>query len=248
MMHADPQITRNSVLSKMPSNEIDALSTDLGLIELAHGQMVSRLNDPVEFIYFPISGIGSVVAVSPSGKKAEAGLIGREGFYPSWVAGGIFFNIHEITVQVPGPAWVMPLERFQHWMKEGASFRASIQAATVGYSIQLAATALSNAIHSVDERLARWLLMCHDRVDGDEIALTHEFISIMLAVRRPSVTTALHMLEGRGFIRSERGLITIRNRPAMEAFAMDAYGPADRVFSDPSALVQDRNIPEFAAQ
>jgi CRP-like cAMP-binding protein len=91
-------------------------------------------------------------------------------------------------------------------------------------STQTSYTALSNAVHHVDERLARWLLMCHDRVDGDEFALTHEFLSLMLAVRRPSVTTALHVLEGNGFIRSVRGYITILDRAALETFAADAYG------------------------
>jgi CRP-like cAMP-binding protein len=76
----------------------------------------------------------------------------------------------------------------------------------------------------VNERLARWILMCHDRISGDELSLTHEYISVMLAVRRPSVTTALHVLEGNGFIRSTRGIVTIRNRTALEEFARDAYG------------------------
>lgn len=90
--------------------------------------------------------------------------------------------------------------------------------------MQTSYTALSNAVHPVDERLARWLLMCHDRVDGDELALTHEFLSLMLAVRRPSVTTALHVLEGNRFITAERGYITIRDRRRLEEFAGDAYG------------------------
>jgi CRP-like cAMP-binding protein len=95
---------------------------------------------------------------------------------------------------------------------------------------------LSNAVHSVDERLAKWLLMAHDRVIGDEFSLTHDYIAIMLAVRRPSVTTSLHVLEGNGFIRSERKLITIRNRAALEEFARDAYGRPEqeyrRLFGD----------------
>ncbi len=99
------------------------------------------------------------------------------------------------------------------------------------FGSQISFTALSNAVHSIDERLARWLLMCHDRVDGDEIALTHEFISLMLAVRRPSVTTALHVLEGYKLIRSERGRITIRDRQALETFAGDAYGKPEQEYS-----------------
>jgi CRP-like cAMP-binding protein len=82
----------------------------------------------------------------------------------------------------------------------------------------------------VSERLARWLLMCHDRVQGNEIELTHEFLSLMLAVRRPSITTSLHILEGNGFIKAERGNITIRNRAALEEFAHDAYGKPEMAY------------------
>jgi hypothetical protein len=96
--------------------------------------------------------------------------------------------------------------------------------------VQAAYTALSNAVHQVDERLARWLLMCHDRTATDEISLTHEFLSLMLAVRRPSVTTAIHMLEGNRFISAERGFITIRDREGLEEFAADAYGGPEREY------------------
>lgn len=89
--------------------------------------------------------------------------------------------------------------------------------------VQTSYTALSNAVHPIAERLARWLLMSDDRLDGD-LPLTHEFLSIMLAVRRPSVTTALHVLEGNGFIRAARGSIVVRDRAALEEFAGDAYG------------------------
>lgn len=99
-----------------------------------------------------------------------------------------------------------------------------------GFAVQLAYTAVSNAIHEVTERLARWLLMCHDRVPGNEITLTHEFLSMMLGVRRPSITTSLHILEGNGYIRAERANITIRNRAALEEFAQDAYGKPEREY------------------
>lgn len=87
------------------------------------------------------------------------------------------------------------------------------------FSVQLASTAVTNAVHEINQRLARWLLMCDDRISGSEIALTHEFLSIMLAVRRPSVTTSLHVLEGLGLIRSLRNNIVIWDRKALEAYA-----------------------------
>ena len=98
-------------------------------------------------------------------------------------------------------------------------------------TVQASFTLLSNAVHQVDERLARWLLMCHDRLESDDIRLTHEFMSLMLAVRRPSVTNALHTLEGNGFIELTRGYVFIRNRRALEEFAGDAYGKPEAEYN-----------------
>ena len=92
------------------------------------------------------------------------------------------------------------------------------------FTIQTAQTALSNGCHVIEQRLARWLLMCHDRVDGDELATTHEFLSLMLGVRRAGVTLALQALEDRGLISTKRGQITVLNRAKLEAVAGDSYG------------------------
>ncbi|MET3583985.1 CRP-like cAMP-binding protein [Pseudorhizobium tarimense] len=113
---------------------------------------------------------------------------------------------------------------FRLAMENNGSFRRVVIRSIEAFAVQLAYTVASNAIHSVPVRLARWLLMCHDRVQANEIALTHEFLSLTLAVRRPSVTTSLHELEGNGFIRGGRGNIVIRNRAGLEALAHDAYG------------------------
>lgn len=137
---------------------------------------------------------------------------------------GVELSVHDIIMQIEGNAYRMEFNAFRKWMDGNRNFSRVMIRCIEAFSIQLTYTAISNALHGVDERLARWLLMCHDRVSGDEIPLTHEFISLMLAVRRPSVTTSLHVLEGNGFIRSNRGNIIIRHRQALEEFARDAYG------------------------
>jgi CRP-like cAMP-binding protein len=95
------------------------------------------------------------------------------------------------------------------------------------FTVQVAQTALSNGSYTLEERLARWLLMCHDRVDGDVLTTTHEFLSIMLGVRRPGVTEALHILEGARAIRAERGLVTVLNRAKLEEVAGESYGVSE---------------------
>lgn len=242
MLHLEPELSRNLILSRLPATELEGLLGEMELVELPHGDKVAHVNEPTDYVYFPVSGIGSIVVVSPTGKRVEAGLIGREGFFPTWVLGGVRENIHEITIQVPSKSWRLDLKSFERLMSRSEVLNQLVHSSAIGFQFQVSATALSNAIHSVEERLTRWLLMCHDRVDGDELALTHEFIAIMLAVRRPSVTTSLHMLEGRGFIRSERGLITIRNRAAMEKFAADAYGMAEQHFERMGQSVRTKNI------
>jgi CRP-like cAMP-binding protein len=106
---------------------------------------------------------------------------------------------------------------------------ALLQRASHNLATQVSYTAQSNALYKIDRRLARWLLMCHDRL-GREIVITHECIAVMLAVRRPSVTDSLAILEGEGYIRCQRKLITIRNRPALEEFAGDAYGAPEEEY------------------
>ena len=99
------------------------------------------------------------------------------------------------------------------------------------FASQVSYTVWANVNLHVHERLARWLLMSHDRVDGDEIILTHDFIALMLGVRRPSITTGLHLLEGKKLVRSERGRITIRDRRGLEEFAGEAYGKPEEEYS-----------------
>lgn len=221
---------RNRILAGLPADEFARIAPHIEHVDLPKGMLLVRHGHEVTSIYFIESGIGSVVATSVEGNRAEAGLLGREGYLPVWPVAGVLHGIHEVGMQLAGDGYRMDAGVFLRLLPETRNFETLLIRSMLGFSVQLAYTALSNAVHSVEERLARWLLMCHDRVDGNEIALTHEFIALMLAVRRPSVTTALHVLEGNGFVRSERGLITIRNRAAMEEFAYDVYGKAEEEY------------------
>jgi CRP-like cAMP-binding protein len=215
---------QNQLLASLPAADYDHLAPFFEYVELPRGTELGKRGEPIEHVYFLISGIGSVVATSPEGHKAEAGLFGNDGYIPTSAAAGVEICVHDTGMQADGAGYRLTFSDFQVLKQRRANFAVVVVRAIEPFAVQLAYTALSNAVHGVDERLARWLLMCHDRTSGNQITLTHEFISLMLAVRRPSVTTSLHVLEGNGFIRSERGVITIRNRTAMEEFAHDAYG------------------------
>ncbi len=222
---------RNRLLSLIPEQEFQIVAAALVPIELGKGFVIVKPDEPIDYVYFPSTGIGSVVTVSPEGHKAEAGMFGRDGFSPTPAGVGGTISIHEVLMQVEGEGLRIKQEELTGILSQCPVFSNLLARYIQAFGSQISFTALSNAVHSIDERLARWLLMCHDRVDGDEIALTHEFISLMLAVRRPSVTTALHVLEGYKLIRSERGRITIRDRQALETFAGDAYGKPEQEYS-----------------
>jgi CRP-like cAMP-binding protein len=180
---------------------------------------------------FPETCLGSIVVISPAGYRVEAGVFGRDGLSPIEPVMGADVSPHEITVQVPGSAYALPRATMAAVLDARPAFRTLLTRYVQALSVQTSYTALSNAVHAVDQRLARWLLMSDDRLDGPEIPLTHEFLSIMLGVRRPSVTTALHVLEGEGLIRSLRGCVVVRNRAALEAFAGDAYGASEAEYA-----------------
>ncbi|MBX5068634.1 Crp/Fnr family transcriptional regulator [Rhizobium lentis] len=220
----------NRLLALLPEEEFAAVQSHLEPTDTPRGFVIAEAGATIEYAYFPCSGVGSVINISPEGNRVEAGLFGRDGFAPTGAAIDAGISINEVAVQVPGFAYRLAQDKLADLMKTQPVFAGLLHRSTHVLAVQAGFTALSNAIHGIDERLARWILMCHDRIDGDKLALTHEFIAWMLAVRRPSVTTALHMLEGNHFIRSVRGLVIVRDRPGLEEFAADAYGKAEEEY------------------
>lgn len=197
-------LVANKLLAALPSAEFEAIAPHLEAVGLPKGTVLAKADEAVEHVYFLTSGIGSVVAVTSEGRRVEAGLFGFEGYAPAHVAAGVRLSPHEVLIQVEGDGYRMTFDAFQRAMATGQNFRLLVNRSVAAFTVQISFTAASNALHSVEERLARWLLMCDDRIQGGELRLTHDYIATMLAVRRPSVTTALHVLEGNRFIRSER--------------------------------------------
>lgn len=215
---------QNKLLSILPPADFGQLAQDLQHVALPRGTQLATAGQPIRYVYFLTAGIGSSVVETPEGRRAEAGLFGFDGYVPTSAAALVEVCPHNVGIQLEGEGYRMDYDAFRMCMASNPNVSKMMVRSLEAFTVQLAYTALSNAVHEVNERLARWLLMCHDRIQGNEIELTHEFLSRMLAVRRPSVTAALHILEGNGFIRAERGSITIRNRAALEEFAHDAYG------------------------
>ena len=222
---------RNNLLAKLSDADFERFSFHLEPQDLPRGLQIATPNESVTHYYFHEAGIASTVSRSPEGHSVEVGLVGRDGLAPTAAILHCDSSPHATFVQVAGYGHRIEARAFSQLLDSSADCSGLFRRYVHTLWTQSTYTALSNAMHHVEERLARWILMCHDRVDGDRIELTHDFIAVMLGVRRPSVTTALHLLEGNKLIYSERGIVTVRDRRELEVFAADAYGIPDREYA-----------------
>ncbi|MBB4481372.1 Crp/Fnr family transcriptional regulator [Rhizobium etli] len=218
-----PFESENFILSQLADPELLALDSMLEPLPLPRDFEIAPFGVPVRHYYFLESGIASMVATSGGGRKAEIGVLGREGMSPPALAMDVEGSSFDVMMQVGGHGRRVEAGALARFLVDRPAVRQVISRALHTFFLQVASTALSNAVHKIDVRLAKWILMCHDRLEGEEIAITHEYMATMLGVRRSSVTDALHILEGEHLIYSTRGLVIIRNRASLEAFAADAY-------------------------
>ena len=226
-MGGTARVIRNQILRSLPTEELEALLPRLERVSLRQGHVVVPADTPLTQAWFPESGLASVIASTGDGRQQEVGLYGREGIGSVAVVLGAERTPHKTLLQVGGSWLRIEAAALRDAAERLPGLRALLLRYVHCFVTSLASTALSNGRSTIVERLARWLLMAHDRLDGDELPLTHTFLSLMLGVRRPGVTLAVHVLEGAGLIRARRSLITILNRPALEVTAGTGYGIAE---------------------
>jgi CRP-like cAMP-binding protein len=189
-------VFRNRLLSSLEPRIQNGLRPFVTLRDLHRGDVMAEAGAAISSLYFPDSGLGSVVAMSAT-KRLEVGVFGREGMCGISLLAGVERSPHNVFMQIPGKAWELTLEGYTSIIAPHAPSMALLRLYAHAFGVQVAETAFSNGLFSLDARLARWLLMCHDRIDGDAIAITHEFLSIMLGVHRPAVTIALQTTRAR---------------------------------------------------
>ncbi len=224
--------TANGLLNALTEESWNVISPFLEPSELLHREYISRADEPIEHLYFVESGWLSVLAPGPAGREAEIGLLGREGVSGIPAALGVDRWPFETFVQHEGRALRITPADLRKAMEKDDGLRTILLKFAQASLVQCAYTALANAFGKLEERLARWLLMCHDRVEGDEMPLVHEFLAFMLAVRRPGVTDALHILEGKGLIKATRGQITVIDRVGLIEHAGGYYGQPEKAYAD----------------
>jgi CRP-like cAMP-binding protein len=231
-MSASDRAPGNLLLRRLSGQDYSLLEPHLERIPFEAGAVLNGAGAAIEGLCFPEGGVASLHDVLGSGVRVGIGILGREGFTGWEVLLGSDNSRHEAMVGVSGQtALRIAPDRLLEACRNSPTLNALLLRFVQTLLTQMGRTIASNLHDPAETRLARWLLMNHDRIEGDEISLTHSQIGEMLGVRRASVTDGLHVLEGKGLIRSERRLIVVRDRPRLRLCAGENYGRAEAEYS-----------------
>ena len=215
-------VVRNRLLAALAPDDFELLSPNLERVSLSVGAVLIEAHKPIVQVVFPESGLVSTVADTDEG-RIEVGLIGREGMSGIPVILGTNQTPHTYVVQGVGEGLQIGTQDLRDLLQARPSIFRPLGLYAQALIVQMGQTIYANATFNLEARLARWILMTQDRADGNELLLTHEFLSAMLGVRRPGVTTTSHVLEGAGLIRNRRGRIEVWDREKLLELAGDAY-------------------------
>jgi CRP-like cAMP-binding protein len=186
-------------------------------------QVLYEPNEPISQIYFVRDGVVSIIATEEGENAIEVGLIGREGFAGLPVLYGLDSLPYRVLIQIEGDAWRLSTSSFRAILAESPALEKLCLRYAQYFTIQVSQSVACNRLHTVEERCARWLLMTADRVDGEAFDITHEFMAIMLGVRRAGVTVAMATLQSAGIVQHGRGRVRILDRAALEAASCGCY-------------------------
>ena len=215
---------RNRLLLALPPRNLKQLLPDFKLVECHSEQVLIDADSSLEHIYFPDSGVISVVAVYPDGSIIEMATIGREGGTGFQAVFGAKASSARLLVQVPGTAARMGRAAFVRAMDAVPAFRSLMFAHVHAFLEQVMVSAGCNGTHGLKQRLARWLLMMRDRNDSDAMPLTQDLLAGMLGVHRPTISHAVRHLERLGLIDCGRRRITIVDRDGLMRASCECYG------------------------
>lgn len=214
---------RNLILKDLPEDVYNRLVPNLEPVKLALGQVIYGAEDEIDYIYFLHNSLISVIATTMHGQSAEIGIIGYEGLVGMDALMGSDRAANPFIVQHPESALRISVKAFKTEFARGGILLDKFLNFTRLLIIQIGQTSLCNRLHTVEERLSRWLLMCRDRTGTDNLQLTQEFLSLMLGVNRATVTLSAIALQSAGFIKYARGRITITDSLGLEDFSCDCY-------------------------
>jgi CRP-like cAMP-binding protein len=224
---AEPRTFSNRLLARVNRADLSLLEPHLEPVDLPLRMHLEVRNKRISHAFFLEEGIASVVATGAKDTSIEVGIIGSEGVTALTVVMGGERAPHATFMQVAGKGHRMPADALRDALERSASLRRLLLRFAHTFFLQTTYTALSNGRSKIEERLARWLLMAHDRVKRDDLPLTHEFLALMLGVHRPGVTGAIKTLSAAGLIQHKRRSIQVLDRRGLRAASNGAYGPAE---------------------
>lgn len=220
-----PERPRNRLLAALPLDVLQRLLPYLTTVTLGRREVLQRQGDRLRYVYFPDGGVVSLATVLADGTTAEAATVGDDG-----VVGIETFFVDEAVapcdsvVQIPGAtAARLRVDDFRRALAEYPAFRGVVARYALKLHSQMTRLTACNALHDVQQRCARWILMADDHMHGQPLHLSHEFLAVMLGVRRPTVSVVARMLQAAGCIRYSHGRITVVSRAGLEAVSCDCY-------------------------
>ena len=213
----------NKLLAALPRDQFDLLAPNLTTVPLQQGEVLAEPGDEFDHVYFPESGMLSLLAVLRDGKAIETATVGREGVVGAMAGLGLYKSLVRVVVQLPMMVSKIPAAQF----RKAAAKNDAVRNMCVQYNevllSQARVTAACNALHVVEARFCRWLLQSADRAESNTVVLTQEFLAEMLGVRRTSVTEVASKIQAAGAINYSRGQITILKRSALEKMSCECY-------------------------
>ncbi len=243
------QPTGNRLLDLLSPDQLARLRPHLRAEALQLNQTLQMRGKPVEAVFFPTSGMISIVAVMRDGASVEVGIAGREGMLGVQAVLGDDVSLNEAMVQVPGTALRLPGDLLRREAEASPQLRGILLRYVQAYLNSATQSAACNRAHLLEQRLARWLLTARDRAGGDRLPLTHEFIAMMLGVRRAGVTVAAQSLQSAGLIQYAHGRITIADREGLEVAACECYETTKREYARLLGVTdEEANVLEYEDQ
>jgi CRP-like cAMP-binding protein len=219
----DGQPVKNEILLSLSARERDLIFPQLTYMDLRTHSVLHEPGEPIKFGYFLNNGLASVLTVLTEGKSVEVGLTGKEGFVGLPLIVGFSTSPNRTVIQIEATGFRINAKNLVQVMRQSPGLENRLQRYVQILGMQGTQVAACNRLHEVDERLARWLLMCQDRIDSNFVPLTQEFLAHMLGTRRASVTVAAGILQKAGLITYQRGHVNIVDRVQLETASCECY-------------------------
>ena len=234
---------RNHILASLPPEDLAHLRPQMQVVRLASRKILMAPGETIAAVFFPLSGWFSMIAQLADGRSIEVGLAGAEGMVGLPLLLECDTSLVEVMAQAPTVVLRLEAAAFRKALASNPAWRTRLLRYSLAFQDQVAQTAACNGVHTLDERLARWLLMVHDRCDGDQMPLTQELIAMMLGVQRPGVTRTAQALQRNGLIRNNRGSVTVTDRAGLEAASCDCYSTVRQRYQQLSSPKADQHSP-----